>query len=312
MPYPVMNTILDAGFPNGLCNYWLSSFTKGFDDGLIDDDGRALRDRAVADVGDRDRALPRRRHAGTTRPRSRCRTARRAGTCCSRRSGPTPPTTRRTSRWTRETHAALAPHLAGRRWLNYLGDDQARRRDPRRVRAQLRPTRRDQGDVRPRERLPPQPQHPAGFLANSRSTRRVRPEGPTLFAWAARRDGRMGCVGAGLRPARRATRAKARGPVRARPLRGQRGQTGSSSASGGSSSSARRRCRTLRERTPISLPSSTTGTRSASRSSRKPERLLERDVRADRVARLLGDRRERRSSSGRGPRRRRARPASCA
>jgi FAD/FMN-containing dehydrogenase len=26
--------------------------------------------------------------------------------------------------WTRETHAALAPHLDGRRWLNYLGDDQ--------------------------------------------------------------------------------------------------------------------------------------------------------------------------------------------
>jgi len=26
--------------------------------------------------------------------------------------------------WTRETHAALAPHLADRRWLNYLGDDQ--------------------------------------------------------------------------------------------------------------------------------------------------------------------------------------------
>jgi FAD/FMN-containing dehydrogenase len=28
-------------------------------------------------------------------------------------------------RWTRETHAALASHLATRRWLNYLGDDQA-------------------------------------------------------------------------------------------------------------------------------------------------------------------------------------------
>jgi FAD/FMN-containing dehydrogenase len=26
--------------------------------------------------------------------------------------------------WTRETHAALAPHLTDRRWLNYLGDDQ--------------------------------------------------------------------------------------------------------------------------------------------------------------------------------------------
>ena len=27
-------------------------------------------------------------------------------------------------RWTQEAHAALRPHLAERRWLNYLGDDQ--------------------------------------------------------------------------------------------------------------------------------------------------------------------------------------------
>ena len=27
--------------------------------------------------------------------------------------------------WTRETHAAVGPHLVERKWLNYLGDDQA-------------------------------------------------------------------------------------------------------------------------------------------------------------------------------------------
>src|SRR3954449_8047701 len=36
MPYPVMNTILDAGFPAGSLNYWLSSFTRGLPDALID------------------------------------------------------------------------------------------------------------------------------------------------------------------------------------------------------------------------------------------------------------------------------------
>src|SRR5512132_1808716 len=36
MPYPVMNTLLDAGFPDGACNYWLSSFTRGLPDGLLD------------------------------------------------------------------------------------------------------------------------------------------------------------------------------------------------------------------------------------------------------------------------------------
>ena len=36
MPYPVINTMLDAGFPKGSLNYWLSSFTKGLSDALID------------------------------------------------------------------------------------------------------------------------------------------------------------------------------------------------------------------------------------------------------------------------------------
>ena len=36
MPYPVINTILDAGYPEGSLNYWLSSFTSGIPDELID------------------------------------------------------------------------------------------------------------------------------------------------------------------------------------------------------------------------------------------------------------------------------------
>ena len=36
MPYGVMNTLLDGNYPNGLLNYWLSSFTSGIPDGLID------------------------------------------------------------------------------------------------------------------------------------------------------------------------------------------------------------------------------------------------------------------------------------
>ena len=36
MPYPVMNTLLDDGYPRGALNYWLSSFTSGLSDGLID------------------------------------------------------------------------------------------------------------------------------------------------------------------------------------------------------------------------------------------------------------------------------------
>jgi hypothetical protein len=36
MPYPVMNTLLDGGFPAGALNYWLPSFTRGPPDALID------------------------------------------------------------------------------------------------------------------------------------------------------------------------------------------------------------------------------------------------------------------------------------
>src|SRR4051794_4200860 len=36
MPYPVMNTLLDGGYPDGALNYWLSSFTRGLPDALID------------------------------------------------------------------------------------------------------------------------------------------------------------------------------------------------------------------------------------------------------------------------------------
>jgi hypothetical protein len=36
MPYPDMNRILDDGFPTGSLNYWLSSFTDGLSDALID------------------------------------------------------------------------------------------------------------------------------------------------------------------------------------------------------------------------------------------------------------------------------------
>ena len=36
MPYPVMNTILDAAYPVGALNYWMSSFVKGLTDELID------------------------------------------------------------------------------------------------------------------------------------------------------------------------------------------------------------------------------------------------------------------------------------
>jgi FAD/FMN-containing dehydrogenase len=123
MPYPVMNTILDDGFPAGSLNYWLSSFARDLSDGLID----AMVERfasvpspmsalllehfhgAVTRVGVTDTAVPH-RHEGWNVFIPSVWTD--------------PAATDENVAWTRETHRAFGPHLEERRWLNYLGDDQ--------------------------------------------------------------------------------------------------------------------------------------------------------------------------------------------
>jgi FAD/FMN-containing dehydrogenase len=124
MPYPVMNTILDDGFPTGSLNYWLSSFTRGLPDGLLD----TMVDRfasvpspmsaiilehfhgAVTRVGVADTAVPHRAKGWNLVLPS---------------VWMDPAATDENVAWTRETHRAVAPHLEQARWLNYLGDDQA-------------------------------------------------------------------------------------------------------------------------------------------------------------------------------------------
>jgi FAD/FMN-containing dehydrogenase len=123
MPYPVMNTLLDEGFPTGSLNYWLSSFTRGLPDGLID----TMVERfasvpspmsaillehfhgAVTRVGVTDTAVPHRREGWNLLVPS---------------VWLDPAATDENIAWTRETHRAFSPHLDEARWLNYLGDDQ--------------------------------------------------------------------------------------------------------------------------------------------------------------------------------------------
>jgi FAD/FMN-containing dehydrogenase len=123
LPYPVMNTLLDGAFPRGALNYWLSSFTRGLPDGLIDTMVERFGSApspmsaillehfhgAVTRVADTDTAVPHRAEGWNLLI-------------------PTvwtdPATTDENIAWTRESHRAFAPHLEERRWLNYLGDDQ--------------------------------------------------------------------------------------------------------------------------------------------------------------------------------------------
>ena len=123
MPYPVMNTLIDDGYPEGALNYWMSSFTSGLDDALID----VMIERFAEVPSPMAAVLLEHFHGEVTRiPET-------ATAVPHREAGynlllPTewmdPADTERCIAWTKDTYAAVSEHLAGRRWLNYLGDDQ--------------------------------------------------------------------------------------------------------------------------------------------------------------------------------------------
>jgi FAD/FMN-containing dehydrogenase len=123
LPYPVMNTLLDAGFPDGALNYWLSSFTRGLPDALID----TAVERFAAVPSPMTSMLFEHFHGAVTRL-GRSETAvphREPGWNLFIPSVWTDPAdTDANTRWTRETFAGLRPQFATGRWLNYLGDDQ--------------------------------------------------------------------------------------------------------------------------------------------------------------------------------------------
>ena len=124
MPYPVMNTILDAGFPSGSLNYWLSRFTRGLPDELIDTAVECFGavpspmtailfehfHGAVTRVGPAETAVPHRDEGWNLLIPS---------------VWIDPADNAVNIAWTRDTFAALRPYFADGRWLNYLGDDQA-------------------------------------------------------------------------------------------------------------------------------------------------------------------------------------------
>ena len=124
MPYPQMNTLLDAGFPDGAFNYWLSSFTHGLSDELIDTAVERFTSvpspmssilfehfhGAVTRIGTTETAVPHREPGWNLLIPSVWTDAADTDANIS---------------WTRETYARLRPGFATGRWLNYLGDDQA-------------------------------------------------------------------------------------------------------------------------------------------------------------------------------------------
>jgi FAD/FMN-containing dehydrogenase len=123
VPYPAFNTILDEGYPHGLRNYWLSAFTEGIPDGLIDTmvdrfmqvpspmSGMVLEQfhGAVTRVEPGDTAVPHRDEGfNLLLPSVWVDAADDEANVV----------------WTKDTFAAMKEFFTGGRWLNYLADDQ--------------------------------------------------------------------------------------------------------------------------------------------------------------------------------------------
>ncbi len=124
MPYPAMNTILDEAYPTGALNYWLSSFTSGLSDELID----TMIQRFESIPSPMSVILLEHFHGAVTRihPTATAVPHREQGfNLLLPSEWLDPADTAKNIAWTKDTFAAVSEHLAAGRWLNYLGDDQA-------------------------------------------------------------------------------------------------------------------------------------------------------------------------------------------
>jgi FAD/FMN-containing dehydrogenase len=124
MPYPVMNTLLDEGYPRGALNYWLSSFTTGISDELID----TVVKRFETVPSPMSAILFEHFHGQVTRidPTATAVPHREPGwNLLVPSEWMDPSDTVRNIEWTKDTFAAITEQLRNARWLNYLGDDQA-------------------------------------------------------------------------------------------------------------------------------------------------------------------------------------------
>jgi FAD/FMN-containing dehydrogenase len=123
MPYPVMNTLLDDGYPKGALNYWKSSFLASFDDDMID----TVVERFASTPSAMNAVLIEHVHGEVTRIPVE------AAAVAQRREGynvlipsvwTDPADTDENVAWTRATYEALQPYFREGRWLNYFDDDE--------------------------------------------------------------------------------------------------------------------------------------------------------------------------------------------
>jgi FAD/FMN-containing dehydrogenase len=123
MPYAAVNTLFDAGFPRGALNYWKSNFLADLKDAAID----TLIERFAAAPSPMSALLLEHFHGAATRvgPTETAFPHRSVGynflTVGEWLEGSE---SRANTAWVRETYAAMAPHFASGRYVNYLNADE--------------------------------------------------------------------------------------------------------------------------------------------------------------------------------------------
>ncbi len=124
IPYSVLNTVLDAGYPAGALNYWKSSFMTELSDEAID----TAVERFAGCPSPMSGSIFEHFHGAVSRVPVG------ATAVPHRRPGfnylvtsvwTDPATTDENVAWTRETFAAMGPFLAENRYVNYLSEDDA-------------------------------------------------------------------------------------------------------------------------------------------------------------------------------------------
>jgi FAD/FMN-containing dehydrogenase len=122
LPYTVLNSLLDAGYPTGSLNYWKSGFLRGLTDEAIDE----LLARFAVCPSPMTAALLEHFHGEVTRVPVDATAVphREPGYNLVVTSVWTDPAaTDENVAWTKESFASMAPFMVGRRYLNYFSED---------------------------------------------------------------------------------------------------------------------------------------------------------------------------------------------
>lgn len=124
IPYTVLNSLLDAGYPTGSLNYWKSGFLRELSDGAIG----TMVERFAGCPSPMTAMLLEHFHGAVTRVPVDATAVphREPGHNFAITSVWTDPATSEENvAWTKEAYAAMEPFLVGRRYVNYFSEDDA-------------------------------------------------------------------------------------------------------------------------------------------------------------------------------------------